>query len=407
MPGRFWGKKLDPNEYRDITAMLFPPELLDDPPIATSVFQSQFGVGGSDPVLLGEVAAQEYHPSGLVMRIPGARVESVWAPRSVTDQQIQAWRQHIERMMQPIAECSVSRVMLCGGRIRHRWELLGGRVILFPPPAQAPAAPYLAARHPAMLRLFVKGCIDTGVNGTYAHREFEWWSLLLNATTYLGCSHTIRGHNGWAWDRYRSKRSEWMELEYFSPELLDRAAIEKAKEDAPSGALAPDWDYYVGAGAGDDDHNALLPVSLNETLIAAQQLSPEHRVLLKSACKWIKDADDAGAISMSLSFVALVSAVEVLAKEWAPDDNKASRRFRRFLHAMLPCYRDVADAADGLYHLRCQLVHDGLVFPEDWSGLTGRHELPEVSAHAGMTRIVRQAAINWTRSRSNLPHVPH
>ncbi|MBX3364027.1 MAG: hypothetical protein KF866_04610 [Phycisphaeraceae bacterium] len=397
-------KQLDPSMYRDVTSALLPPGIAADAEVALEALNAQFGVGGGETAILDGMRVTKHDPSGLLIRVTAGQIEGVWAPEAVTDEQVADWRERMAAALKPAGIALVNRVVLCAGPIEHRWELPEVGVRLSPPPIGAPRPPMLMADHAVMLRVRIETCAQRSINGTFAARKLEWWTLLLNAATYLRCGHTLHRRSAWAWDRHRDDRSKWMDLEYFSPEILDDTAVEAAASQAPSGCWVDDAEYYIGFGAA-TDHSAVLPASLGATLTAAESLAPEHHRDLRRACRLISAADEAAPMSSSLSYVALVSAVETLAKNWRPKLG-ATARFKQLLTDMLPCYRDVEDGAAELYRLRCDLVHEGIVFPGDWIGMSHDEDRREWSAHWGLARVARLATVNWLRARAGLPHVP-
>lgn len=398
-------KQLDSKMYREVTAALLPSGVEDDAVVALEALNAQFGVWSGMTAVLDGMRVTEHDPSGLLIRVAADHIEGVWAPEGVTDEQIAGWRDGVAAALKATGVALAHRVLLCAGPIEHRWELSDVGIRLSPLPKGAPRPPVLMADHAAMLQMRVETCAQRSINGTLGARRLEWWTLLLNATTYLRCAHTVRGRSAWAWDRLRDDRSQWLELTYFSPEILDNAAIEAAALQAPAGCWADDAEYYIGFGAATEEHAAALPASLGATLAAAESLTPEHRRDLRRACRLISAADEAAPMSSSLAYVGLASAVETLAKNWRPD-LKVMPRFKRFLTDMLPCYRGVEDAAAELYRLRCDLVHDGVVFPDDWIDMSRDDDRREWSASWALARVARLAMVNWLRARAGLPHVP-
>lgn len=106
-----------------------------------------------------------------------------------------------------------------------------------------------------------------------------------------------------------------------------------------------------------------------------------------------------------MSFVALTAGVEALAKNWLPS-RRPTERFKRFLAEMLPHNPGMKHAAGRLYGLRCDLLHDGFVFPEDTIDGSLDDESMGFSAWWALARACRLAAVNWLRTRAGLSTVP-
>lgn len=395
---------VDLSDYREVTESLFPDSVRSDERIALMAFNVQFGVSGGGTVTCGDLKVFRHEPSGVLVDTAGGRINRAWALKSTPTSLIAKWRESMEAMLQRKDTVQGRYVLLCAGAINHRWELPATGLRISPVPESAPRAPVLMAQHPCILSMPIQRFVHHAITCTIASRQLDSWALLLNVTTYLNCTHTTRGRDAWAWDRFSSERSKWVELAYESPELHDDNALEQAASEAPLGTFVDDADYYLGLGASVDDA-ATLPFSLDETLIAANGLSPQVKENLRKACRWIRAADDCMATSESLAFVGLVSALETLTKHSYPDMKKPTPRFRQFLAQYVSYYSEIREAAKRFYDLRSRLVHDGFVFPSDWVGMQMDVNLTEASAFFHLTRVARLAITNWLRSKAGLKHV--
>ncbi len=390
--------ELDTSQYREATSLLFPPELRSDASIALDAFNHPFGRWNSSSAVLDGLRVTHYTPSGIVVRVKAGRIDTAWVPVAVDDGQVLRWADDTMARAKLTGTEAITRVLSCAAPIAHRWVLSEVDLILLPPPDGAPLAPMLMADHPCLAQLRVPVCELRSINGTLANRLLERRALLLNLSTYLHWSHAIRQHSGWAWDRSRDDRSVWVDFVYHSPELIDTKALERAAAEAPVGRWTSDAEYYLRCGNAKDGA-ATLPKSLGQTLAAADSLKGAPAESLRRAGRWLQAADGVGSHFGSLSFVALVSAVETLARDWRPDLG-ATARFKQFLTDMLPCYPSMTEAGAELYRLRCELVHDGLVFANDWVDSPDDDDHRESTAWWGLSRLVRLAFVNWIRSRA-------
>lgn len=389
---------------REVTNELFPTQLQEDADLALDAFRIQFGHWNGQTEMVHGVRAMSHEPSGIFTRSAKGRLVQAWAPARVSDEQIALWRQGMEASLRPSGTTHMNSTLLGAAPIGHCWELPAVGLRLSPPPEGVPQPYMLAADHPMMVRLPVHVCTHPALNGTLGRRQLDWWTHLLNATTFLRCRDATSGKCAWAWERGSSERSGWMEMSYFAPELLDDAAIERAAEAAPPGAVIDDAEYYLRFG-GVPDGTIALPRSLEGTLTAADSMSGDHRAALRRACWWISTADQVEPVSRSMAFLALVIGTEAIAKIWSCRP-KSSDRFQEFLNGMLPCYSDIQAGAARFSKLRGELAHDGAVFPDDWSEPAEDDDAEERTSYLGISVVCRLACVNWIRSCSALPQVP-
>lgn len=394
-------KTLDPAQYRDVLHLVFPAGVAGDATVACTALNAQFGRWTGMTAMLDGLRVTQQQPSGLLVRRHEGRVVGLWAPLSVANEQLVQWRAGIERALTVTGTTQATGVLLSAGRIEHRWNLPRSGLRLFSPPAGAPRAPMQIAEHPGLIQMHLETFGNPLVTSRIAGRLMERRTMLLNLATYLRCRDASPGRSAWGRVRGRDDRSRWMDLDYYSPELSDPGAVERASARAPEGRFVDDHEYYVEYGDVCGEA-AVLPVSLDETLAAAELIGADNQRDLWRACRWVQAADQTSVVSSSLSFVALASAIETLAKNWMPS-LRATVRFKRFLTEMLPCYAKVEHAAAELYRLRCKLVHEGLVFPDDWMETGHDEDITEFSSWWALARVGRLAAVNWLRERAGLP----
>lgn len=397
--------RVDPSEYRDVLRLLFPAAAAEDAAIALEAFDHQFKEMEVSTVEFGDQRARLQRPSGILTRVVDDAICGAWAPQTVTNEDLVSWHAKILAAIAPTAVEAVTHGLLVLGHIRHCWSLPRTRVRLFPAPNGAPRPWGMISEHPAMLEYQVEKRASRLLTSTIVMRRLDWLTLLLNTCTYLRCNHSIRVRYLWTLDQFHDDRSRWVQQHYDSPELHDSKALSEVLVTAPAGEPIDDLEYYLRSGIPDDGAPR-LPRSLDETLAAAESLPLAQRAVLRRASRWIRASDESLATSSSLSFVALAGAVECMARDWLPGLGPTAR-FKRFLKEMLPFYSDMDASAERMYRLRCSLVHEGLVFPDDWLERNMHEEFGESAWLWSLARATRLSAVNWIRSRAGLPHVPH
>ncbi|MDP2322838.1 MAG: hypothetical protein Q8N51_02285 [Gammaproteobacteria bacterium] len=292
---------------------------------------------------------------------------------------------------------------MCTARVAHRWDLKDAGVILYPVPAGAPQPPPGHGQYPALLSATFSPRTDIWLRSTDAGRAFEWYSLLLNALTPIGCYSPAVGQHGWTWERKTAVASRWSELSYSIPALYEEGSLEAALAAAPVGHAIEDHAYYVGQN-GAVDNALVLPRCLDETIVAANALPEEERKVLRRAAHWIKAGERAGDESRSLNYLALVCGLEALS-HYGWKGIGAKKGFSQMMHDLLPCYGEVEASAAYLYKLRCALAHDAAVFADDWQEISMESDTRDIAALNRLTWVCRLVVTNWVRSRRGLPLV--
>lgn len=394
---------LDQAQLIDVTEALFGDDLTSDASVAMVAFRHQFGVSSASSIEIDGLRGMRYEPSGLIVRSARGRIQQAWAPKGTDPSLIDRWRQSMEAELKPSGTQEITLTVLCGAPIGHRWDIPEIGLTIFPVPRGSPVPPCSAADHAAMARFSINRRASHSVNAVLASRRLEVLVHLLAATTHLRPRHMTRQRNSWGWARGIDDRSRWVQLTYFSPELVDPDAVERTFTTAPLGPWADDRDYYLHFGAGSEGR-ALLPESLGQTLAAADGLPAEDAVVLHQALRWMHAADEAASISSSMAFVALISAVEALSGCWNPELGK-KQAVAHFFADMLSCYSGVAEVAKDWYRLRCGLVHEARVFPDDWADVVEDDDGEERTALWRASLVMRLATVNWIRARSGIAMV--
>jgi hypothetical protein len=170
--------------------------------------------------------------------------------------------------------------------------------------------------------------------------------------------------------------------------------------------------YYTRIGH--DEKGLCVPADLDESVCCYLELSPGNRAKFDRATYWMDMASRQWNISMSLSFAALVSAVESLTdrgsthrlycdkcgKECPHDAPGATAKFREFLESYAP-NQSLKDCRSKMYALRSGILHGGELMQLDQDYAFGAvwdpPQLIERDLHDQLWSLTRIALRNWLK----------
>jgi len=155
-------------------------------------------------------------------------------------------------------------------------------------------------------------------------------------------------------------------------------------------------DRYFTEVTGLDGKGLRVPGDLDESICRIKQLHSTRREEFKRAAYWLDMARRQWNISMSLSFAALVSAVESLINQRGPG---STGRFRRFLELYAPG-ASLETRRNEMYDLRSGILHGSelMTIDQDISFGWDPPWWNERELHEELWRLTRTVIRNWLRN---------
>lgn len=299
-----------------------------------------------------------------------------------------------------------------GFRVLGSWRGERSGVQILPPPSNAPRAPIEIAEHPFILEFPTR---DAGVRKITQHRrlrDHRKLTFLLNALLVGRISiEPPRPGHVWAYVRREDGGVEttWVQQGFFAglgammTDDVSPPSSERLDE------INPD-EYY--ARSGHDGKGLTVPTDLDELICRYVELSPTHRAKFDRAAYWLDMASFQWEVSFSVSFNALVTAVESLTERgeihrfncpscsgpWQHEVPGATQRFREFLETHAPAAA-LSDRRSKMYGLRSGITHGSSLMEFDHDRAFG-WDPPwwnERELHEELWGLVRVALRNWLR----------
>lgn len=297
--------------------------------------------------------------------------------------------------------------------VRGSWRGERSGIQILPPPEGAPLPSEGMAEHPFLLEFPLRECSRWPITNHRRIRDHERLSNLLNVLLTQRISVLPRRQEHfWACIHEPGEEMKilWVQQFYF-------AKIGAAVRDAPSPAAQASiaeidrMAYY--STLGNDALPLRLPQGLDSDIAQYLNLLPEERERFDRAAYWMSMASRQWNISMSLSFTALVCAIEALTvrgvdhRVYCPDCGKfvtherpgATERFRAFLDRYAASSLD-KDRRNQIYSLRSGILHGSSLITLDYD-LAHGWDPPwwnERQLHSDLWRVASTALRNWLHS---------
>ena len=264
-------------------------------------------------------------------------------------------------------------------RVQGHWTGKRSGVQILPPPEGAPRAPVATADHPFILEFPLQTTDYDGISEYRRGREHRGLARLLNLL--------LAGHT--TYQLQRSDRHVWAavlredggaDIKWVQP--LFSAKLGERVIDAPSLPVAKPIEeisaaeYYAQRGL--DGGDLRVPDDLDESISAYFRLDSTARNEFDRATYWLSMAYRQWPISVSLSFTALVSAVEALTGRGEKHQHScpkcgagcshevpgATEHFRAFFETHAPGAA-LAKRRSEMYSLRSDVLHGSTLLQLD------------------------------------------
>jgi hypothetical protein len=283
----------------------------------------------------------------------------------------------------------------CVGAYRFKDEFQ-----ILPAPADWKRPPNIVLDHqPFILEASFQGSDDHSVRGARMRRrerEIELLLALLLTPSVFAISRSVRSH--WVYLR-DFEGSEFLQEGYLVPGGLPQTDEFTSAAGIPQLETVDPAEYYGQHGFGIGD-TLRIPASLTTSLAQAEVLAGEDRERFLRACYWYQQSEKLRYYSRSVSFVALVSAIESLIPPESGERCEAcgrdkspgpTQRFSNFVDKHLPAAVPEA-ARKGFYAMRSALAHGGKLLHADegnWGfGFAGVGERVQLDTLSRLTRLV-------------------
>jgi hypothetical protein len=200
----------------------------------------------------------------------------------------------------------------CGHRVVGSWRGPKSGVQIVPPPDDAPRAPVELAQHPFILEFPLTETRRWPVTNYRRKRDHRNLTLLLNVLLNTRMSlMTERAPHFWAVlsNADGSHRTEWLQQSFFAN--LGPPVQDQLSPAAPTSIQTFNPEQYADI-IGIDGLPLRLPDNLDESICAYRALSRDNRAKFDRAAFWLDISRANWETSVSVTFAALVSAIEAL-----------------------------------------------------------------------------------------------
>jgi hypothetical protein len=256
-------------------------------------------------------------------------------------------------------------------RVTGTWRGAQSGVQILPPPDNAPSAPMEIAEHPFMLEFPLVASTNWKLTNHRRRRDHRRLTLLLNVLL-TGRTNTQPGQQSGLWASVPQDNGpssiQWVQQFYFAD--FGELVTDHLAPELPSKLGVIDNNNYYYKPHGQDGLGLRVPDDLDQSIVQYQQLSDQSREKFDRATYWVNMASRQWNISTSLSFAALVSAVEALTERGTthrlqcPDCNMiithespgATERFRVFFETYAPG-DSLRPRRSEMYSLRSSILH--------------------------------------------------
>lgn len=285
---------------------------------------------------------------------------------------------------------------------------------IMPVPPEAPRPPAVMGDHPFVLEFAVRKSPHSMVNWKRRVHVGSRWAHFLNVvlvrrTFLLG----PRSEQAWGIEVASDEpKTVWVQFPFYSlpefrveqEELSDISSFSKIQ-------ILDNETYYNQRGISGED-GFTIPVLMEDAISAYISLDKQAKLRFETAAHWLSTAHSVWHQSASLSFQALVSAIECACRRderrrcdcceaCRQYDDAATSRFRGFLEKYGGSDRK---AAGELYKVRSELTHGArlLRIDEGLSMSLDRRSMEERNHFEHLWQASRVALLNWLLAGSVL-----
>jgi hypothetical protein len=300
-------------------------------------------------------------------------------------------------------------------RVLGSWRGECSGLQILPPPSDAPCAHDEIAEHPFILEFPIRASDLLFITGHRSMREHRKLTLLLNVLLAGRTSLQPRRH-GHFWARVcrddNRFETKWVQQNFFA--MLDNYGIDELSPPAVEQLEEVEPEAYYTT-VGQDGMGLRVPADLDQSICRYRQLSPTNRAKFDRAAFWMDMASRQWNISISLSFAALVSAVESLTergrkhgfkcpccgKPSQHEDPGPTRRFRDFFDTYAPDAGLAKRRNEMMYGLRSGILHGSDLMELDQDRAFGAWDPPwwnEYELYRELRGLTRLALRNWLKN---------
>jgi hypothetical protein len=297
-------------------------------------------------------------------------------------------------------------------RVKGSWRGERSGLQILPPPEGAPLPDVESAEHPFVLEFPLLESSRWQITNHRRLRDHWRLSALLNVLLKgRVCVQPRRANHFWAYVRHESGEPscQWVQELYFAKIGAVQDTISPPAQEAIA-AIEPN-DYYSILGL--DGLALSVPANLDEMIARYQSLTPPRREQFDRAAYWIDMASRQWNVSMSLSFAALVAAIEALTlrgethrlfcrdcgKSISHDAPGATQQFRDFLERHAPG-KSRKRQRDEMYGLRSDILHGSnlMKLDHDLSHGMDPPSWNERELHSDLWSLAQTAVRTWLES---------
>ena len=295
-------------------------------------------------------------------------------------------------------------------RVLGSWRGIRSGVQILPPPDDAPRADIEMAEHPFIFEFPLKACEIWRITNHRRLRDHRNLTLLLNILLAGRTSLQPQRPEHFGAVVAPHNTINWVQ-QFFFAQPGEVVVDELSPPAAAQLELVDPDEYYTTVGH--DGKGLRVPADLDESICCYTVLSPENRAKFDRATYWMDMASRQWNISVSVSFAALVSAVESLTKRGKthrfncptcllPTQHEvpgATQRFKDFIETYAPG-AGLAKQRNDMYDLRSGILHGSELMQID-RGLTFGWDPPgwnERELHSELWSLTRACLRNWLKS---------
>ena len=296
--------------------------------------------------------------------------------------------------------------------VQGSWKGKLSGVQILPPPRSAPLPPQLLAEHPFVLEFPLHECSRWSITNHRRLRLHERLSNLLNVLLKQRIT-TVPRRSEQLWAIVyagKTSRTRWVQRDYFAKTGRVVRSRHAPHSKIPIVTIEPST--YYGT-IGNDGQGLRLPADLDLQIFRYLGLPLVQQERFDRAAYWMSMAARQWEVSTSLSFTALVSAVEALTEHGVqhrihcPDCNKAiphdapgaTERFRAFFSRHAAGTLDRGRQGE-IYALRSGILHGSNLITLDFD-LAHGWDPPwwnERELHGDLWRVTSAALRNWLQT---------